>query len=343
MNTHNHLISALIACRNEERHIEECINSLLKAAQHLKDAQLEIIVADGESTDETRNIVQRLQKLHPEIHLINNPKHIQSAAWNLGVATAKGDYCAIIGAHAAYPQNYLSDCLSASKRLKADVVGGVVRAKAGAPTLMAHTIAAALSRRFGVGSSFRTFTGGPRRADSVFGGLYTTTVLKKVGGFNEKLVRSQDFDLSQRIISTGGTIWALPNLTVNYFPKATLPAFTQHNYRDGIWAILPQKFGAPPFKLRHLAPLIFVSTLIMLTLGGLFWLPLLGLAAIIAGTYGVALTTASLHLAYKQGSPLMFIPALPVFFVRHFAYGIGSLWGLAQLFWHLIKKGIHNR
>lgn len=50
-------ISVIVGVRNEERFIEECIESLLNL-DYLRDSY-EIIIVDGMSTDKTRELVQK--------------------------------------------------------------------------------------------------------------------------------------------------------------------------------------------------------------------------------------------------------------------------------------------
>ena len=56
--THKPLVSVIIPCRNEADVIRRCLESVL--AQEEPEGGLEVIIADGMSEDETREVIQRL-------------------------------------------------------------------------------------------------------------------------------------------------------------------------------------------------------------------------------------------------------------------------------------------
>src|SRR5437016_3234163 len=64
-------ISVLVPVRNEGRFITATLRQLLE--QEYDPERFEVIVADGESTDDTRDQVQGLQTFHGNLHLVSNP------------------------------------------------------------------------------------------------------------------------------------------------------------------------------------------------------------------------------------------------------------------------------
>ncbi|MDY0128997.1 MAG: glycosyltransferase, partial [Methanosarcina vacuolata] len=80
-------VSVVVGIRNEEKFIEECIESLLNL-DYPRDSY-EIIIVDGMSTDKTRDIVQK----YPVKLLLNEKKNV-AAARNLGVDNARGELVA---------------------------------------------------------------------------------------------------------------------------------------------------------------------------------------------------------------------------------------------------------
>src|ERR1043165_6352135 len=74
---------------NEERYIEACIASV--QAQDYPRNLIEILVADGRSTDQTRDILARLAVTDPRIHVIDNPARLQAAGLGAMVKQAAGD------------------------------------------------------------------------------------------------------------------------------------------------------------------------------------------------------------------------------------------------------------
>jgi len=323
-------ISIIIPCRNEERFIRTCLDSLL--AQNYPKEKMEILVVDGASTDKTRDVVREYIEKDNRVKLLYNPRKITPVAMNIGIKVANGDFVTKSDAHTFYPPDYVKKCVKYIEEYNADAVGGITKTLQGIPTLTANAIALSLGSRFGTGGSrFRTGSDKPKFVDTAFGICYRKDVFKKVGLFNEKLARSQDMDFNLRLKKSGGKILLAPDIELIYFPKSTIKAFFVHNVSDGIWAILPTKFGAPIFSLRHLAPLGFIIYLAGTFLVGIF-IPLVMYVFIFSLVfYLMTSLTVSLLLAVKKKNLLLTPALVAVFAARHFGYGIGSLIGLARL------------
>jgi len=102
-------ILVAIPALNEAAHIKACLRSLLTGDPSL--AEVDMVVADGGSHDETRAIVSALSEQHANITLIDNPGRIQSAGVNAVVAGAKPPHKILVrcDAHAIYPPGYVLD------------------------------------------------------------------------------------------------------------------------------------------------------------------------------------------------------------------------------------------
>src|SRR3954470_1502230 len=83
------LVSVVMPCRNEARAIEGALRSLLDGEYQ---GELEILVIDGMSDDDTRAIVARVGD--PRVRLLDNPRRITPSAMNLGIGAARGDVIA---------------------------------------------------------------------------------------------------------------------------------------------------------------------------------------------------------------------------------------------------------
>jgi glycosyltransferase involved in cell wall biosynthesis len=65
-------ISVIIPCRNEEKFISKCLDSIIQ--QDYPKENLEVLVIDGMSEDKTREIIQKYSQRYPFIKLLENPK-----------------------------------------------------------------------------------------------------------------------------------------------------------------------------------------------------------------------------------------------------------------------------
>jgi glycosyltransferase involved in cell wall biosynthesis len=141
-------ISVVVPVRNEARCIRRTLDSLLN--QNYDPDRFEVIVVDGESTDGTPAIVRSLQHEHEQLRLFTNPKRWSSAARNIAVRAAKGDYIVVVDGHSDLesPQ-YLYNLADAFARSGADCIGRPQPLDVANSTRLQRAIAAARSCRLG--------------------------------------------------------------------------------------------------------------------------------------------------------------------------------------------------
>ena len=305
------LVSIIIPCRNEEKFIAKCLDSVINQTYSKKG--MEVLVVDGMSEDETREIIGEYTQRYSFIKFLDNPKKIFAAACNVGVKNSKGDLIMIIGAHAIYPKNYIEKCVSYSLEYDADNVGGDVKPMSRSDTIINSAIVLSFGGWFGK-YDIEDEEKIPRETDTVFGGCYKKEVFKKIGFFNENLKRTSDLELNLRLKRSGGKIVLIPDLISYYYPKDNLKDFFMHNIDDGIWNILPFKFTKKPLKFRHYLSLIFI-----LTIPFNIWIYL-----------PIAFYFAAKSAVFKKNIFYFFI--MPVVFLsKHIGHGIGSLLGVIKL------------
>lgn len=325
-------VSVIIPCRNEERSIRECLDSLLM--NDYPHDSLEILVVDGMSEDSTRNIVESYISKYPFLRFLENPKKIAASALNIGIRSAIGEVILRADAHARYEKDYISKCVVALSRYGADNTGGIIRTLPREDSLVGRTIAEVYSHSFGVGGSyFRTGSSEVREADTVAFGCWPKRVFEKVGFFDERLARSQDIEFNLRLKKAGGKIILVSDIVSYYYAPATLWGMVKHRFRDGIWVTYPLKFGIRAFRLRHLIPLFFVLGLVVLIISSLVFGPIWWVFIFFSGLYFSVAVLVSFRRAIEKKKP-EFIFLLPVcFFLVHVSYGLGSLVGFLKILW----------
>jgi len=326
------LVSVIIPCRDEARYIERCLASVLASEWD----RLEVIVADGMSVDGTRERVDQYAARDRRVRRIDNPARRTPQALNRALAAAQGDFILRLDAHSKIAPDYIARAVRNLETSGADCVGGAMRTVAAGSGAFACAIRIALSHLFGVGNAhFRTSSRNsleaPRSVDAVFGACWKREVFDRIGGFNERLERSQDIEFSGRLRRAGGKILLSPEMHIDYYARATLDAFWRHNWSNGVWAILP--FGCVagiPVRWRHLAPLALVLALMGSVAAGIYsgigWL----LWAVAAPYLAVNLA-ASVQSAWAERSFGLAFRMPVVFASLHLAYGAGSLWGCVRL------------
>jgi len=332
-------VSIIIPCRNEEDYIIPCLDSIL--AQDYPKDRLEILVADGMSTDRTKQLLLDYVKNHPTVHCFDNPKKIVTMGLNILIKKANGDLIARMDAHTKFPTDYISKCVRYSQEHKVDNVGGIIITLPGNDSLSAQAIALAMSSQFGVGNSyFRTGVKEPRLVDTVPFGCYRREVFDKIGLFDEDMVRSQDAEFNLRLIKSRGKILLAPDIISHYYArnsfKKMITMYAQYGYFKSLSAAkLGQIMG-----IRQMIPALFVSSLALLIAGSLIYKPLIWLLILDLGLY----LSANLFFSYKISSSKNFtiFPLLIwAFILIHFTFGFNYLRGIFD-FW-ILKKHLHHK
>jgi succinoglycan biosynthesis protein ExoA len=324
-------VSVIIPCRNEQRFLGQCLDSIL--GSDYPAGRMEVIIADGSSNDGTREVIARYLGRDARVRWVDNPEKTTPVALNRALDAARGEIIARIDAHAEMAPDYLSRCVESLERTGADNVGGVRRELAQDQGPFAGPIIAALTHPFGVGNAHYRFDASkPRWVDTVFGGCWRRETFSRIGKFNERLPRTQDLEFNQRLRRAGGKILLVPELVTYYYTRSRPGRFCGHNWTNGVWSVLPFAYSSViPVRWRHLAPLGFVGVGLLLCLAAALrpewaWAPALIVAPYLAANLG-----ASLHVAFRERN-WRYAFLMPIVFASlHVAYGAGSLWGTVQL------------
>jgi glycosyltransferase involved in cell wall biosynthesis len=144
-------VSIIIPCRNEEKYIGRCLDSII--AQDYPKRNLEVFVADGMSDDKTREIVADYCQKYSFIKLLDNPRKFTPFALNIGIKNSSGKIIVRMDAHADYAKDYVSRCIGAMNDSGADNVGGRVMVMPRDNSLVSRAIALCLSSFFGAGNA----------------------------------------------------------------------------------------------------------------------------------------------------------------------------------------------
>lgn len=326
------MITVAITCYNEENYIERCLRSVL-AFNKPEGVDIEILVVDGMSEDNTRSIIQKVQKEFTGIHLIDNPQRYQGHGINLAIDKARGEYLAWLGAHAVYPVDYLNVLYQSSLRTKAENVGGILTTLPGSSSYSGHLVQAISTHRFGVGDSgFRVGHRKEKYTDTVPFGFFKLDIFKEIGKFDERLIRCQDYELNKRIIKNGGKILVNPNVQVEYYNQPSMGRYLkkqiliQGPYNPYAWYIAPHSFN-----LRHAISAVFTGSLIITILLSLFFVWARIVLFSVMGLYFSLALISSVQQAirYKKPADILILPF--GFLAFHISHGLGVLLGVLKL------------
>jgi len=101
----NPLVSIILPCRNEQGYIQDCLESVLN--QEPPQGGFEVLVADGMSTDGTREYLREMAKQHPNLRVLDNPGRIVSTGLNAAAKAARGQFIIRMDTHTTYAPDYV--------------------------------------------------------------------------------------------------------------------------------------------------------------------------------------------------------------------------------------------
>lgn len=323
-------VSILVPCYNEAGTIGHLLQAICQQDFLLN--ELEVVVADGRSTDGTREAILAFGREHPELPLrvIDNPARSIPAALNRAWRAAEGEILVRLDAHCVPRQDYVSRCVTALQTTSAANVGGLWLIEAGADTWLARSIAAAAADPLGAGDARYRTGGAPGPVDTVPFGAFRRQWLERVGGYDESLLTNEDYDLNWRLRQVGGVIWFDPSIRCVYFARSRLRDLARQYSRYGFWKARMLLRHPNSLRWRQAIPAAFVlGTLTLLLLG--LWLPT-AWAVLSAGWlfYLLVLLGRGFLLAWGKRRPSLVLGLPLSLSVIHLAWGSAFLVGLVS-------------
>jgi len=314
-------ISFIMPVLNEEAYLRSAVTSIFEQ-QGLVQGQVEVILALGPSKDKTNEIAEALSKEYP-VQLVLNPTGKTPAGLNLAITKAKNDVVIRVDAHSVLSPDYSISAVKILSETGAGNVGGLMKAEGVTPFQKA--VAWAYGSRFGLGGGTYHVGGEAGPSDSVYLGVFRRDVLTKLGGFDEKMIRGQDWELNLRIRESGELVWFDPSLVVTYFPRSTWRKLTKQFFDTGAWRALLTKSHPNKANLRYFAPpALVLASFIGLLLSIFGFGGVIGLLPLISYALAVILISLTAKgLGWKAKLSLM--ATLPT---MHFSWGTGFLAGL---------------
>lgn len=310
---------------NEERHLRA---SVARALDQDYSGPIDVVLAVGPSRDRTREVADELARGDSRVHVVDNPTGRTPAGLNRAIAQVASDVIVRIDGHAMVPRDYVRIGVETLMRTGADNVGGIMAAEGETDTERA--VATAMRSRFGVGDASFHVGGEQGPALTVYLGCFRRSALDRVGGYDESMVRAQDWELNLRIRETGGVVWFTPRMAVTYRPRSTLRALARQYFDYGRWRREVVRRHPETVSLRYLAAPVTVAVVgaggVVAIIGAVMgqgWWVVGGAAPLVVYTLGNLM--ASVTAGASDWRTLVRLPG--VFATMHGAWGIGFLRG----------------
>lgn len=324
----NPLVSVIIPCRNEERTIHLVLEALFQQSFPLQD--MEVVIADGLSTDGTRRSIHAFSETHPEliIRLVDNPKQIIPTGLNTAIKASKGELIVRMDAHSLPNSDYIQRCYNAHQENKAENVGGVWKISPQNDSWESRSIAAAAANPFAVGDAHYRFTEKAAYVDTVPYGSYKRELFDDIGYFDESLLANEDYEFNTRIHQSGGRIWLDPDIQCTYFARANFLSLAKQYWGYGFWKAQMLKRYPETLRWRQALPPLFVLGVIALVLVGFFWHPAWLVLAAVFGLYLLLQLIPAIQISLKGGDILLSLGVVFATLVMHFSWGTALIVGL---------------
>ncbi|HEX6299488.1 MAG TPA: glycosyltransferase family 2 protein [Acidimicrobiia bacterium] len=302
-------VSIIIAAASASVTLPKTLEAIA-AQDYPGDIEVVVAAADASTAEAARQHA---------VTVVENVPGTTPAGLNLAAHASSGTFLVRVDAHSLIPPHYVSRVVETLQSTGADNVGG--RQVPAGTTFTEKAIAAAMASPFGAGDARYRVGGQAGPADTVYLGAFPRRVFEEIGGYDERFVRNQDYDLNHRIRSTGGVVWFDPGLEVTYRPRSSLTALAGQYFDYGLWKRFFARTRSWSLRPRQLAPPLLVLILVA-SLVGSYWLPLLLWLPV---AYLLALILIGTAYLPRIGAPALLMPVALA--VMHVSWGVGFLVG----------------
>jgi succinoglycan biosynthesis protein ExoA len=325
------LVSIIIPCYNEQATISLLLNAIYH--QTYSRACLEVIIADGISTDRTRDAIAAFVLEHPDlaVRVVNNPKRNIPAALNYALQAARGDYVVRLDAHSVPASNYVELSVAALAAGKGENVGGLWQIQPGNSGWVANAIAAAAAHPIGVGDARYRYSTQPGYVDTVPFGAFRRDLIDRIGPFDESLLTNEDYEFNTRIRRCGGRVWFDPKIRSVYFARGSLYSLARQYWRYGFWKLRMLQRYPGTLRWRQAMPPIFVLGLLGLLLITPFWHIGQWVLGAVLLAYVLILLIGSLPAVIRKGDFRLLLGIPLAISTMHVCWGSGFLWSAVQI------------
>lgn len=325
-------VSIITPCYNEHNTIGLLLEGIYR--QSYPRTALEVVIADGGSTDATLEVIHAFQSRHPDlaIRVVPNPQRITPAALNRAIAAARGEILIRLDAHSIPASDYVARCVAALEQGLGDNVGGVWEIRPGAKSWIARAIAIAASHPLAVGDAqYRRAPETARSVDTVPFGAFRRALFDRIGLFDERLPINQDYELNARVRQHGGVIWLDPAIRSVYIARPTLRLLARQYWRYGFWKARMLAHHPTTLRWRQAIPPLFVAGLLGLAISAPFATAARRMLGVMIAMYGGALGAAGVHAAVQRRDPALSAGLPLAIATMHLCWGSGFLWSIRSL------------
>lgn len=230
----NPVAAVLIPTYNEAADIEACLRHV--AAQDVGAGNLEVILADGESEDDTLALASAAADGcgFGRFEVVSNPARRTAAGLHAALRCVTAPCVVRVDARSRIRPGHVHQALTLlAERPEVGVVGGAQVPAAGRDDVMARGIARALGNRFTTGLSRYRRSGQSGITDTVWMGAFRTAELRALEGWDPGYGINEDYELNSRYREAGFLVWFDTAMAAGYVPRSDLGSLARQYFSFG--------------------------------------------------------------------------------------------------------------
>ncbi|MEM9035811.1 MAG: glycosyltransferase family 2 protein [Actinomycetota bacterium] len=304
-------VSVVMPVRDEADDLSAAVDAVLAQGYP---GRFEVCLAVAPSTDGTADIARRLAD-DARVSVVANPSGSTPAGLNAAIAATTGDVVVRVDAHSELSPGYVRRAVDTLRRTGAVNAGGIQRATGRTP--FEDAVSVAMTSRFGVGDAKFHFGGAEGPTDTVYLGVFDRAALEAVGGFDETLIRNQDYELNWRLREAGGTVWFDPELEVTYRPRGSVRRLARQYAEYGWWKAEVVRRHPRSLRWRQLVAPATVVGIVGGVVAARRWPP----AALAPAVYGAGVLAAAASASDRAQRARLCV----VYPTMHLSWGVGFL------------------
>ena len=334
------IVSFLIVARNAGAFLGDLLNDYVD--QDYPKTCCELVIVDGMSVDNTRQIGNEFRDEHPELKVtvLDNPKRILASGWNVGLAAAKGDIMIRVDAHAHIGPDFIRRNV---ERIEAgEQICGGCRSSDPPIGALARMVNIVETSKFGGGLAAFRNRGPARYVDTHAHAAYRREVFAAVGGLDERLERNQDNEIHYRMRKAGYRFYFDPCISSRHISRSTVPGLLRQKFGNGFWVgillgIQPRSVG-----IRHAASLALVLSILA---GAVLLQAFPFLLMAVVGAYSLLdlFFTVEIIREAEPSQRLLATSVFAIFPMLHIVYGLGTICGLVKMPFVLLATRNYHR
>lgn len=330
-------VSFIVVAYNAGSKLENLLEDLKKQDYNHND--IEIILVDSNSSDNTKDIMMKFKEINKtfsKVLVLDNPKKILPCGWNIALEASTGDLILRVDAHSSLPNDFISKNVNRID-MGEKIVGGHRISIIDENNAWQKTLLIAEKSIFGSGIATYRRKEREEYVSTLAHAAYSREVFKKVGGYDERLARTEDNEIHYRMKKAGYKFLLDPTIKSYHHARNSLSKMMKQKYLNGYWIGLTMGISPKCFSIYHFVPLVFVLALIFSIIFAFVFsgIPLI----LLLGAYFTFNILNTIFSIISEQKHLDYLLLPFIFFLLHLSYGWGTLYGLIKLpFWIRLNK-----